>query len=149
MDRQWQGKTAIVTGGSAGIGLAIARVLAEEGVEVTIPGRNRQKLDAAIASLPGVVHGIEADLGTAAGAMTLIAQVPETDILVNHLGLYESKPFADIRRSGGATSRSLSSAAFGWRATTFPRCCSETGDASLLSPAKPPPRPIPTCCTMA
>jgi NAD(P)-dependent dehydrogenase (short-subunit alcohol dehydrogenase family) len=61
-----------------------------------IPGRNRQKLNKAIASLPGVVHGIEADLGTSAGAMTLSAQVPETDILVNNLGIYESKPFADI-----------------------------------------------------
>jgi len=96
MDLQLQGKTAIVTGGSAGIGLAIARLLAEEGVEVTIPGRNRQKLGAAIASLRGAVHGIEADLGTSAGALTLIAQVPATDILVNNLGIYESKPFADI-----------------------------------------------------
>jgi NAD(P)-dependent dehydrogenase (short-subunit alcohol dehydrogenase family) len=96
MDLQLKGKTGIVTGGSAGIGLAIARILAEEGVEVTIPGRNRQKLNEAIASLPGVVHGIVADLGTSAGAMTLIAQVPETDILVNNLGIYEWKPFTDI-----------------------------------------------------
>jgi len=70
--------------------------LAEEGVEVTIPGRNRQKLHAVIASLRGAVHGSEADLGTSAGALTLIAQVPATDILVNNLGIYASKPFADI-----------------------------------------------------
>ena len=96
MDLQLNGKKAIVTGGSAGIGLGIARALAEEGVEVTIPGRNGKKLNEAIASLPGVVHGIEADLGTSAGAMKLIEEVPETDILVNNLGIYESKNFADI-----------------------------------------------------
>jgi NAD(P)-dependent dehydrogenase (short-subunit alcohol dehydrogenase family) len=96
MDLQLQGKKAIVTGGSAGIGLAVARMLAEEGVEVTIPGRNGKKLSEAIASLPGAVHGIEADLGTAEGARKLIEQVPETDILVNNLGTYESKNFADI-----------------------------------------------------
>ena len=63
MDLQLKGKTAIVTGGSAGIGLAISRLLAEEGVAVTIPARNRKKLDEAIASLPGIVQGVEAALG--------------------------------------------------------------------------------------
>ena len=61
-----------MTGGSAGIGLAIARVLAEEGVEVTIPGRNGKKLNEAIASLPGTVRGVEADLATAEGSRRLI-----------------------------------------------------------------------------
>jgi NAD(P)-dependent dehydrogenase (short-subunit alcohol dehydrogenase family) len=96
MDMQLNGKTAIVTGGTAGIGLAIARVLTEEGVEVTIPGRNRDKLNEAISSLPGNVRGIEADLATAEGAARLIAEAPETDILVNNLGIYEPKNFADI-----------------------------------------------------
>jgi NAD(P)-dependent dehydrogenase (short-subunit alcohol dehydrogenase family) len=96
MDLQLQGKTAIVTGGAAGIGLAIARLLAEEGVEVAIPGRNRKKLNEAIASLPGTVRGVEADLATAEGAHRLIERVPQTDILVNNLGIYESKAFADI-----------------------------------------------------
>jgi NAD(P)-dependent dehydrogenase (short-subunit alcohol dehydrogenase family) len=53
MDLQLKGKKAIVTGGSAGIGLAIARMLAEEGAEVSIPGRNSKKLHEAIASLRG------------------------------------------------------------------------------------------------
>lgn len=44
MDLQLSGKKAIVTGGTAGIGLAVARFLAEEGVEVTIPGRKGKKL---------------------------------------------------------------------------------------------------------
>src|ERR1700722_9623888 len=96
MDLQLKGKKAIVTGGSAGIGLAIARLVAEGGVEVNIPGGHGKELNEAIASLSGVVHGIEADLGTAEGARKLIEQVPETDILVNNLGIYESKDFADI-----------------------------------------------------
>jgi NAD(P)-dependent dehydrogenase (short-subunit alcohol dehydrogenase family) len=96
MDLQLKGKRAIVTGGSAGIGLAVARSLAGEGVEVTVPGRSAKKLNQAIGSLPGVVRGIETDLGTGEGARKLIAEVPETDILVNNLGIYESKNFADI-----------------------------------------------------
>jgi NAD(P)-dependent dehydrogenase (short-subunit alcohol dehydrogenase family) len=91
-----KGKKAIVTGGSAGIGLGIARTLAAEGVEVTIPGRNLKKLNEAIASLQGIARGIEADLATLEGAKELIKEVPATDILVNNLGIYESKNFADI-----------------------------------------------------
>jgi NAD(P)-dependent dehydrogenase (short-subunit alcohol dehydrogenase family) len=96
MDLQLTGKRAIVTGGSAGIGLAVARRLAAEGVQVTIPGRNKKKLERVLASIEGTVHGIEADLGTREGAEALIAQVTETDILVNNLGIYESKAFGDI-----------------------------------------------------
>jgi NAD(P)-dependent dehydrogenase (short-subunit alcohol dehydrogenase family) len=82
MDLQLKGKEAIVTGGTAGIGLAIARVLIEEGAEVTIPGRDSKKLSEAVSSLPGSAHGIELDLATAEGAARLMAEVPETDILV-------------------------------------------------------------------
>jgi NAD(P)-dependent dehydrogenase (short-subunit alcohol dehydrogenase family) len=96
MDLQLKGKTAIVTGGTAGIGLAIARALDEEGVEVTIAGRSSKKLNGALSSLPGTVRGIEADLGTAEGAAKLIEQVQETDILVNNLGIYEPKEFSQI-----------------------------------------------------
>ena len=48
MDLQLKGKTAIVTGGSAGIGLAITKALAAEGVTVTVPGRSKEKLDKAL-----------------------------------------------------------------------------------------------------
>jgi NAD(P)-dependent dehydrogenase (short-subunit alcohol dehydrogenase family) len=96
MDLRLKGKKAIVTGGTAGIGLAIARALGEEGVEVTIPGRNSKKLSEAVASLAGNARGIEADLGTAEGTAKLIEQIPETDILVNNLGIYEPKNFFDI-----------------------------------------------------
>lgn len=96
MDLELKGKSAIVTGGSAGIGLAIVSALAREGVQVVVPGRSQKKLDEAFRDFPHPVIKIVADPGTAEGADTLIAQVPETDILVNNLGIYEPKPFAEI-----------------------------------------------------
>lgn len=95
MDLQLKGRTAIVTGGSAGIGLAITKALAAEGVIVTVPGRSQEKLDAALAGLANV-RGIVADPGTAEGAQAVIDQVPAADILVNNLGIYEPKAFVDI-----------------------------------------------------
>lgn len=98
MDLGLSGKTAIVTGSTAGIGLAIAERLAAEGVAVTITGRSQEKLDAAAQAVgaKGNVQAILADPATADGAATLIAAVPETDILVNNLGIYEAKAFTDI-----------------------------------------------------
>jgi NAD(P)-dependent dehydrogenase (short-subunit alcohol dehydrogenase family) len=67
-DVQLKGKSAIVTGGTAGIGLARARMLAEEGVEVWVPGRRGKRLREATDGLSGLVHGIETDLATAEDA---------------------------------------------------------------------------------
>src|SRR6266702_2311702 len=91
MDLQLKGKTAIVTGGSAGIGLAIVQALAEEGVHVFVPGRSQQKLDEAFGNFAQPVTTLLADPGSAEGADALIAQVPDTDILINNLGIYEPR----------------------------------------------------------
>lgn len=98
MDLKLHGKTALVTGSTAGIGLAIAKRLAEEGVDVAITGRTQDKLDAAAAEIGtlGKVRAILADPATADGAATLIAAVPDVDILINNLGIYEARPFAEI-----------------------------------------------------
>ena len=98
MDLKLSGKTALVTGSTAGIGFAIARRLAEEGVEVVITGRNQDKLDEAAAQLAqsGRIRPILADAATAAGAATLVEAAPDIDILVNNLGIYEAKPFTEI-----------------------------------------------------
>ena len=98
MDLQLTGKTALITGSTAGIGLAIAERLAREGVAVTICGRNQAKLDEAAMQVGqhGSVTAVQADPASAEGAATLIAAVPDTDILVNNLGIYEAKPFAEI-----------------------------------------------------
>jgi NAD(P)-dependent dehydrogenase (short-subunit alcohol dehydrogenase family) len=101
MDLQLQGKRALVTGSTAGIGLAIARGLAREGAGVIINGRTAKRVDQAIAALKragisGKVEGLAADLGTAGGTRTAIERFPEVDILVNNLGIFEAKLFEDI-----------------------------------------------------
>lgn len=91
-------KAAIVTGSTAGIGLAIAERLAAEGAQVVITGRNQTKLDEAAVKVSshGKVRAILADPATAEGAQALIAAVPDADILINNLGIYEAKPFTEI-----------------------------------------------------
>ncbi|WP_050402261.1 SDR family NAD(P)-dependent oxidoreductase [Bradyrhizobium embrapense] len=95
------GKTALVTGSTAGIGNAIAKGLAGTGADVVINGRGQAKVDAAVAAIgkavPGAtVRGIAADVSTAAGCEALLAALPEVDILVNNAGIFEPKPFFDI-----------------------------------------------------
>lgn len=96
MDLQLGGKTALVTGATAGIGLAIARRLAAEGAAVVVAGRSRAKLDEALRQIGHDARGIEADPATADGSARLIEAVPQVDVLVNNLGIYEAKDFADI-----------------------------------------------------
>jgi NAD(P)-dependent dehydrogenase (short-subunit alcohol dehydrogenase family) len=101
MDLGLTGKRALVTGSTAGIGLATARALAREGADVTLNGRTQARVDAAVAvlrgGLPGAtVAGIAADLSTAAGCAALIGRLPEVDVLVNNLGIFEPKRFEQI-----------------------------------------------------
>jgi NAD(P)-dependent dehydrogenase (short-subunit alcohol dehydrogenase family) len=100
MDLQLVGKTALVTGSTAGIGLEIARRLALEGASVFVTGRGQAKVDQAVHSIRSsggkAVQGVAADLTTAEGAAALLVAVPRVDVLVNNLGIYEIKPFTEI-----------------------------------------------------
>jgi NAD(P)-dependent dehydrogenase (short-subunit alcohol dehydrogenase family) len=95
MNLRLEGKTALVTGSTAGIGLAIATALANEGAKVIVNGRTQERVDKAI-TLSGAADGIAADLGTEAGFAAVIARLPAVDILVNSLGIFEPKPFEQI-----------------------------------------------------
>jgi NAD(P)-dependent dehydrogenase (short-subunit alcohol dehydrogenase family) len=101
LDLKIAGKTALVTGSTAGIGLAIAQSLAREGTHVWVNGRTKQRVDAAIAAIrkqspSAKVDGISADFSSAAGAEAVIANLPAVDILVNNVGIFDVKPFLEI-----------------------------------------------------
>jgi NAD(P)-dependent dehydrogenase (short-subunit alcohol dehydrogenase family) len=101
MDMQLADRHALITGSSYGIGYAIARALAAEGAKVTLTARTRAGVDAALEKLRKAVpdakaDGIAADCATADGAQQVFQRVPDVDILVNNLGIYERKPFVDI-----------------------------------------------------
>jgi len=95
------GKTAIVTGSSGGIGLAIAQALLAAGANVVLTGRHKEKLTAAVDYLAkqtgrSTARYLAVDLSTAEGCQQLINAEPETDILINNLGIYCAMPFLDI-----------------------------------------------------
>ena len=101
MDLQLSDRVALVSGSTAGIGLAIAATLAREGATVIVNGRTQDRVNHALdrieQSVPNAkIQGIAADLGTQAGVELLFQQVPFVNILVNNLGIYGSKAFEDI-----------------------------------------------------
>jgi NAD(P)-dependent dehydrogenase (short-subunit alcohol dehydrogenase family) len=100
MDLQLRGRTALVTGSTAGIGFATARLLAAEGATVYLNGRALDRVDSAAQAIRdavgGEVRGIAADLSTAAGCTALTQQLADVDILVNNMGIFEPKAFDEI-----------------------------------------------------
>ena len=102
MNLKLNGKTALVTGSTAGIGLAIAQSLAGEGAHVYVNGRTQERVTKAIAEVKKVaaagakVEGIVADFAGAEGADAVTQKLGAVDILVNNLGIFEPKPFEEI-----------------------------------------------------
>ena len=103
MDLGISGRTAAVAAASAGLGLASAQALAADGVRVAICGRDRARVDDAVATLAGGGHvGLAADVSTTAGATAFVAAAAEAlgsspDILVTNAGgppagTFESTP---------------------------------------------------------
>ncbi|MFO0880009.1 MAG: SDR family oxidoreductase [Gemmataceae bacterium] len=101
MDLQLTNKKALVTGSTAGIGFAIASLLAQEGAAVVVNGRSKGRVEEAVQrikidSKDAQVTGLAADLGTKEGVDLLTGTLPALDILVNNLGIFEPKLFTDI-----------------------------------------------------
>ena len=99
-----QGKIAVVSGSTAGIGLAIAAALAAEGARVIINGRTEERVTAALETIRQSVpkadlRGVAADLGTATGVDAFLKKAPDADILINNLGIFDVKPFLEIADS--------------------------------------------------
>lgn len=97
------GRTALVTGSTAGIGFATARGLAECGARVVVNGRTKQRVDDAMDTLrsvlgagSGAVEGVAADLGTVDGVSDLTGRWPDVDVLVNNVAVFGLTPFEQI-----------------------------------------------------
>jgi NAD(P)-dependent dehydrogenase (short-subunit alcohol dehydrogenase family) len=100
MDLKLTSKLALVSGSTAGIGLAIATALAHEGARVIINGRTQTAVDNVVAHLKastgGNIHGFAGDLSKAEEAETLARVYPNVEILINNIGIFEPNPFEDI-----------------------------------------------------
>jgi NAD(P)-dependent dehydrogenase (short-subunit alcohol dehydrogenase family) len=101
MDMELRHRRALITGSTAGIGFAIARGLAAEGATVILNGRTSDSVERAIKRLgqevPGAkVEGAVGDASKTGDAQAVFSRFPEVDILVNNLGIFELKPFAEI-----------------------------------------------------
>jgi NAD(P)-dependent dehydrogenase (short-subunit alcohol dehydrogenase family) len=101
MDLGLKGKTAVVSGSTAGIGFAIAAALAAEGAKVVLNGRTETRVTSALDKIRKHVknadlRGVAADLGSAQGVAAFLQQVPEADVVVNNLGIFEIKLFLEI-----------------------------------------------------
>ena len=102
LERDFDGRTALVTGGAGGIGLAIARQLAEGGARVVLLDLERQALDVAAASLAEPRHhlALEVDVTRPEGVEQAVATVLEAtgriDILVNSAGVALLEPAGEV-----------------------------------------------------
>lgn len=95
------GKVILITGASGGIGGAAAQTLAQAGATVVLSGRNREKLEAVAATLPGGAKALKADLTDAAQVTRLIEDAQEAgggalDAVVNAAGIGAIKPIESL-----------------------------------------------------
>jgi NAD(P)-dependent dehydrogenase (short-subunit alcohol dehydrogenase family) len=101
MNLQLESKLALVSGSTAGIGLAIAQSLAAEGARVIVNGRTQERVNAALEAIlaktpQAKLEGFAGDLATESANAELLRRFPKVEVLVNNLGIFEPKKFADI-----------------------------------------------------
>ncbi|MBY6141103.1 SDR family oxidoreductase [Leisingera daeponensis] len=96
------GRRALVTGSTAGLGFAAARLLAEAGAEVWVNGRSRERVDAALARMPGTARPLVLDIAdenAVTGSMAQIAAAGGLDILVNNVGQRDRRSLPEFTRT--------------------------------------------------
>jgi len=91
-----KGAVAIVTGGAQGLGLAIARLLANEGAKVVVADRNTEALTALPTELNGVFMDVTDPEQVKLGVSQIVERHRRLDILVNNAGIIFSEPFVNI-----------------------------------------------------
>ena len=100
MTKKLEGKTAVITGGTEGIGLATARRFVEEGAYVFITGRRQKELDEAVKAIGGNVSGVQGDIAQLADLDRLYQAVARVkrriDIVFANAGVGEFVPFGAV-----------------------------------------------------
>jgi NAD(P)-dependent dehydrogenase (short-subunit alcohol dehydrogenase family) len=100
MNKQLEGKIALVTGGTTGIGLATAQELAAQGAQVFITGRRQAELDAAVAAIGAAATGIRADASVLSDLDAVYAQIAKKagrlDVLFANAGGGDMQPLGAI-----------------------------------------------------
>jgi NAD(P)-dependent dehydrogenase (short-subunit alcohol dehydrogenase family) len=95
-----QGKVAVITGGTEGIGLATAQLFVQEGAHIFITGRRQEQLDEAVTAIGGNVTGVQGDVATLADLDRLYETVAKVkgriDIIFANAGVGEFAPLGSV-----------------------------------------------------